>query len=202
MHEIGGGKMRLLVFALATFIGLSVMNSNSEAAALTATIETSKGNIVVELAADKAPLTVANFVNLAQRGYYDGIAFHRVVPGFVIQGGDPVGNGTGGPGYQFEDEFHPDLRHSGPGILSMANAGPGTNGSQFFITLSATPHLNNRHSVFGHVTSGMDVVNKIQQGDKMLRITISGDTAPLFQKEKSQLDKWNAILDKKFPRKK
>ena len=115
----------------------------------TARFKTEKGDIVVELHADKAPLTVENFVNLARSGFYDGTTFHRVISGFMAQGGDPTGTGTGGPGYQFGDEFHPSLRHDGPGILSMANAGPGTNGSQFFLTFGPTPHLNDRHSVFG-----------------------------------------------------
>ena len=111
--------------------------------------KTERGEIVAELYADKAPLTVENFVNLARSGFYDGTTFHRVIPGFMAQGGDPTGTGRGGPGYQFGDEFHADLRHDGAGVLSMANAGPGTNGSQFFITYSATPHLDDRHSVFG-----------------------------------------------------
>ena len=138
----------------------------------TATIQTDKGDIVIELAAKDAPNTVNNFVYLASVGYYDGLTFHRVISDFMIQGGDPTGNGTGGPGYKFGDEFSPNWRHSGPGMLSMANAGPGTNGSQFFITHSAQPHLDNRHSVFGKVTSGQDVVNAIRGGDKMNRIDI------------------------------
>jgi peptidyl-prolyl cis-trans isomerase B (cyclophilin B) len=138
----------------------------------TATIQTDKGDIVIELAAKDAPNTVNNFVYLASVGYYDGLTFHRVISDFMIQGGDPTGNGTGGPGYKFADEFSPNWRHSGPGMLSMANAGPGTNGSQFFITHSAQPHLDNRHSVFGKVTSGQDVVNAIRGGDKMNRIEI------------------------------
>lgn len=190
-----------IIFALI-LTGVFSMNSTVSAAPLSATLETDKGKIELELAADKAPMTVANFANLAQRGFYDGITFHRVVPGFVIQGGDPQGTGTGGPGYQFGDEFSPDLRHSNAGILSMANAGPGTNGSQFFITLSATPHLDNRHSVFGRVVSGMDVVTKIKQGDKIIKATINGNTAALFEKEKKYIDQWNAILDKKYPVKK
>jgi peptidyl-prolyl cis-trans isomerase B (cyclophilin B) len=133
--------------------------------AYTARIKTERGDVVVELYADRAPLTVENFVNLARSGYYDGTTFHRVIPGFMAQGGDPTGTGTGGPGYQFADEFHPTLRHSGEGILSMANAGPGTNGSQFFITLGPTPHLDDRHSVFGRVIEGMDVVRSIRERD-------------------------------------
>ena len=131
----------------------------------TARFKTEKGDIVVELYADRAPLTVENFVNLARAGFYDGTTFHRVIRGFMAQGGDPTGTGTGGPGYQFGDEFHPSLRHDGPGILSMANAGAGTNGSQFFITQGATPHLDDRHSVFGRVTEGMDVVQALRERD-------------------------------------
>lgn len=131
----------------------------------TARFKTEKGDIVVELYADRAPLTVENFVNLARAGFYDGTTFHRVINGFMAQGGDPTGTGTGGPGYQFGDEFHPTLRHDGPGVLSMANAGAGTNGSQFFITHSATPHLDNRHSVFGRVIEGMDVVSALRERD-------------------------------------
>jgi cyclophilin family peptidyl-prolyl cis-trans isomerase len=133
--------------------------------AYTATFKTEKGDIVVELYADRAPLTVENFVNLARAGFYDGTTFHRVINGFMAQGGDPTGTGTGGPGYQFGDEFHPTLRHDGAGVLSMANAGPGTNGSQFFITYGPTPHLDGRHSVFGKVTSGMDVLLSIRERD-------------------------------------
>ncbi|MCA1569184.1 MAG: peptidylprolyl isomerase [Chloroflexi bacterium] len=130
-----------------------------------ARFKTEKGEIVVELYADRAPLAVENFVNLARAGFYDGTTFHRVIGGFMAQGGDPTGTGTGGPGYQFGDEFHPSLRHDGAGILSMANAGPGTNGSQFFITLGPTPHLDNRHSVFGRVTDGMEVVQGLRERD-------------------------------------
>ena len=131
----------------------------------TARIRTERGDMVAELYADRAPLTVENFVNLARSGFYDGTTFHRVIAGFMAQGGDPTGTGTGGPGYQFTDEFHPTLRHSGPGMLSMANAGPGTNGSQFFITFSATPHLDGKHTVFGRVTDGMDVLRSIRERD-------------------------------------
>jgi cyclophilin family peptidyl-prolyl cis-trans isomerase len=126
-----------------------------------AEVETTLGTIKIELFAKEAPDTVKNFVTLAEKGYYDGVIFHRVIPGFMIQGGDPTGTGRGGPGYTILDEFHPKLRHSKAGILSMANAGPDTGGSQFFITLGATPHLDDRHAVFGQVIEGQDVVKKI-----------------------------------------
>jgi peptidyl-prolyl cis-trans isomerase B (cyclophilin B) len=138
----------------------------------TAVMKTVKGDITLDLAAKDAPNTVNNFVFLSCVGYYDTLNFHRFEPGFVIQGGDPRGNGTGGPGYLFGDEFSPNQRHSGPGILSMANAGPGTNGSQFFITLAAAPHLNDKHSVFGKVTAGMEVVNQIRAGDKIISVSV------------------------------
>ncbi len=131
----------------------------------TATLSTDKGNIILELFADKTPVTVNNFVFLAREGFYDGTIFHRVIPDFMAQGGDPTGTGRGGPGYRFADEFHPSLKHDKPGVLSMANAGPGTNGSQFFITHVPTPHLNNKHSVFGQVVSGMDVLLSIPPRD-------------------------------------
>ena len=133
----------------------------------TATISTERGDIVVELYADKVPVTVNNFVVLARDGYYDGVTFHRVIGNFMAQTGDPTGTGRGGPGYKFADEFDPSLRHDGPGVLSMANAGPNTNGSQFFITHRATPHLDGKHAVFGRVTDGMDVVYSIPARDPM-----------------------------------
>ncbi len=137
-----------------------------------ATIKTNRGTIKLELFADKTPVTVANFAKLAQAGFYDGLTFHRVIPDFMIQGGCPRGDGTGDPGYDFEDEFHPDLRHDGPGVLSMANSGPDTNGSQFFITHVATPWLDDKHTVFGKVLEGQDVVDAIQVGDKMESVTM------------------------------
>lgn len=137
-----------------------------------AKIETNKGDIVLELYDSRAPKTVENFVKLTEKGFYDGIKFHRVIPDFMIQTGCPQGTGTGGPGYTFEDEFHPELRHTGPGILSMANAGPNTNGSQFFITHVPCPWLDNKHAVFGKVQTGQDVVNSIAQGDVMVKVTI------------------------------
>ncbi|MBP2665217.1 MAG: Peptidylprolyl isomerase [Firmicutes bacterium] len=126
-----------------------------------ARVETTKGTFRIELFEDKAPITTKNFIDLATKGFYDGVIFHRVIDGFMIQGGDPTGTGRGGPGYKIPDEFHPDLKHDAPGILSMANAGPNTGGSQFFITLGPTPHLNNRHAVFGKVIEGLDVVKAI-----------------------------------------
>lgn len=139
----------------------------------TATIETNRGVIVVELFAAQTPRTVNNFVSLARDGYYDGVTFHRVIPDFMVQAGDPTGTGRGGPGYTFKDEFDPKLKHDKPGVLSMANAGANTNGSQFFITHVPTPWLDGKHSVFGQVSQGQDVVNKIEQGDVMLSVTIS-----------------------------
>ena len=137
-----------------------------------ATIKTNRGDIVIDLYADKVPNTVNNFVALARDGFYDGISFHRVIADFMVQCGDPTGSGRGGPGYRFNDEFHPELVHDGPGVLSMANAGPNTNGSQFFITHVATNWLDNKHSVFGKVRSGQDVVDAIQQGDLMEKVEI------------------------------
>ena len=138
-----------------------------------ATFKTNKGTIRIELFDDKAPKTCANFEKLSGQGFYNGLKFHRVIDDFMIQGGCPEGTGRGGPGYQFEDEFHPDLNHDGPGVLSMANSGPNTNGSQFFITHVATPHLDNKHSVFGKVIEGKDVVDKIAQGDVLESLTVT-----------------------------
>ena len=134
-----------------------------------ATIQIDSGDIVVDLWADRAPRTVNNFVFLARQGFFDGVIFHRVIKNFMVQGGDPTGTGTGGPGYQFEDEFHPELRHDGPGVLSMANAGPNTNGSQFFITHVATPWLDSKHSVFGRVAFGMKTIMAIPERDPSKR---------------------------------
>jgi peptidyl-prolyl cis-trans isomerase B (cyclophilin B) len=164
---------------------------------LRAVIHTTKGDIKVTLFPDKAPLTVLNFANLAKRGFYDGLTFHRVIPNFMIQGGDPSGSGMGGPGYTFRDEFSPDLKHSKPGILSMANAGRNTNGSQFFITHVPTPWLNDKHSIFGEVVGPEDqkVVNSIIAGDKITSISIEGDLTALEKAHKEQLDSWNKVLD-------
>jgi peptidyl-prolyl cis-trans isomerase B (cyclophilin B) len=168
---------------------------------LKAIMETSKGTINLNLFADQTPVTVANFVNLARRGYYNGLKFHRVIANFMIQGGCPQGSGMGGPGYDFEDEFSRELRHDKAGILSMANAGPATNGSQFFITHGPTPHLDGKHTVFGVVVGSEDqkVVDRIAKGDVIEKITIEGDTSELMKKVEDKLTKWNQILDKQFP---
>ena len=161
---------------------------------LTANFDTDRGPIKVELAQDKAPLTVANFVNLAKRGFYDGLNFHRVIPDFMIQGGCPEGSGRGGPGYRFEDETNNGLRHD-RGVLSMANAGPGTNGSQFFITHVATPWLDGRHTVFGKVLEGQDVVDAIRQGDAIKSVRIEGDADAALAAKADRVAEWNSTLD-------
>ncbi|WP_043693452.1 peptidylprolyl isomerase [Luteibacter sp. 9133] len=164
---------------------------------ITVTMKTNKGDIHLRLHDDKTPVTVANFVNLAKRGYYDGKTFHRVIPDFMIQGGCPEGSGRGGPGYKFGDEFDASLKHDKPGILSMANAGPGTNGSQFFITHGATPWLDGKHSVFGEVVGPDDqaVVNKIAGDDTIETVTVEGDVDALLEKQAAQVAKWNEVLD-------
>jgi len=184
-YDSNGNK----VYSLDKKIEEKTLNKSS----IQAVINTSKGEIILELEFEKAPMTVANFIGLTEGSiqndskgegefYYDGLKFHRAIKDFMIQGGDPTGTGGGGPGYQFGDEFHPDLTHDKPGILSMANAGPGTNGSQFFITHKATPWLDNKHSVFGHVLSGQDIVSAIEQGDLInsIRIIRNGKAAQKF----------------------
>jgi peptidyl-prolyl cis-trans isomerase B (cyclophilin B) len=195
--------LRLIVLAAgilavtACFHEEKIIKKEGKMSDLKATIHTSKGDIRLKLFPEQAPLTVLNFVNLSKRGYYNGLKFHRVIPDFMIQGGCPVGTGVGGPGYSFPDEFSPDLMHKKPGILSMANAGPNTNGSQFFITHVQTPWLDYRHTIFGEVLDAQDqkVVDSIVQGDKINSIEIEGDYSFLAQKYKDQLDKWNKILD-------
>jgi peptidyl-prolyl cis-trans isomerase B (cyclophilin B) len=158
-------------------------------------LKTSKGDIKLQLFADKAPVTVANFINLARRGYYDGLTFHRVIPNFMVQGGCPHGTGTGGPGYRFEDECTPSLKHDAPGKLSMANAGPGTNGSQFFITHVETPWLDGRHTVFGAVRDSSDqaVVDAIAVGDTIVSIELDGGQ-DLLDSQAEQVAAWNQVL--------
>ena len=160
---------------------------------LTAVFDTAKGVIKVELLADKAPLTVANFVNLAQRGFYDGLSFHRVIADFMIQGGCPEGSGRGGPGYRFEDETGNGVPHE-RGVLSMANAGPNTNGSQFFITHIKTDWLDGRHTVFGKVTEGIEVVDAIAQGDKINSVKIEGDATAVLAAKADRVAEWNKVL--------
>ena len=200
------GRYTLIILGAASLMMMSTAENlmaqdTKESKELTATIKTAKGDIKLTLLPAEAPITVMNFVNLAQRGFYDGIKFHRVIANFMIQGGDPTGTGRSGPGYQFKDEFSPKARHNSAGTLSMANSGPGTNGSQFFVTHNATTHLDDKHTVFGKVIEGQDVVDSIAKGDVMTTITIEGDTTELFETHKDQLAEWNEILDKKFPRK-
>ncbi|GAB6093766.1 peptidylprolyl isomerase [Desulfatiferula olefinivorans] len=185
----------LFGFALPAYAGPATESN------LTALMTTSKGIIRLKLYDQAAPLTVANFVNLAGRGYYNGLSFHRVINDFMIQGGCPLGTGTGGPGYAFADECTPELVHDRPGMLSMANAGPGTNGSQFFITHVPTPWLNGKHTVFGSVwgKEDMAVVNSIVRGDTIVSIRIDGDTGPLLTKNAKTVAGWNAVLDARFP---
>lgn len=159
-------------------------------------LHTTAGDINARLFASQVPVTTSNFLNLAKRGYYNDVAFHRVIDNFMIQGGDPTGSGSGGPGYKFADEIDRSLKHTKPGIFSMANAGPNTNGSQFFITHVATPHLDGKHAVFGEVITGQDVVNKIKKGDKITSVEILEDTTALFESQKDNLEHWNSILDR------
>ena len=186
------------LLGLIPVVGMAIGDPSAATAQdLSVTLETTQGTIKLALTPKETPITVANFVNLVHRHFYDGLTFHRVIPDFMIQGGDPEGRGSGGPGYKFEDEFVPTLRHSGPGTLSMANAGPGSNGSQFFITHVATPWLDNHHTVFGRVTEGQDVVNKIQGGNKIIKATITGDVEGFLSspKVKGRVEAWNKILD-------
>ena len=155
------------------------------------TINTSKGDISITLFPDDAPVTVTSFLNLASNKYYDGLNFHRVIPNFMVQGGCPTGTGTGGPGYKFECECKAHRRHDKAGILSMANAGPNTNGSQFFITHLPTPHLDGKHTVFGETTAGQNVINAIVGGDKINSIPIHGSTDELFAAHQSRIDEWS-----------
>ena len=165
---------------------------------ITAVIKTEKGSINLKLYPENAPLTVANFVNLVQRKYYDGLTFHRVIADFMVQGGDPRGNGTGGPGYEFEDEFNNGFDFAVPGKLAMANRGKNTNGSQFFITTVPTDWLNNKHTIFGEIKSEADmkILKSIATSDKIISITVSGDAIkPLLEKEKEKIAEWNKVLD-------
>ena len=165
---------------------------------LTATMHTNKGDIHLKLFSDAAPVTVANFVNLVKNDFYKGLSFHRVIENFMIQGGCPEGTGTGGPGYRFEDEFSSAHRHDAPGKFSMANAGPGTNGSQFFITHVPCPHLDGAHTVFGEVVSAADqeIVNSIKQNDVIDNIEITGDIDGFLTQHADRVAEWNKVLQK------
>jgi len=186
----------LAVMAVTPFANAQVV-AEKDPNELYAVIETNRGTMEFLLYKAVAPITVSNFVNLATRGFYDGLSFHRVINGFMAQGGDPEGNGSGGPGYRFEDEIR--LRLNQMGNLAMANAGPDTNGSQFFITHQATPHLNGAHTVFGLIHSGKDVIRKIRIGDTINSITIEGYAKMFLEKNADRVYQWNVILDENFP---
>ena len=184
-------------FRACVLIALIFPSSSIYAQGLVAIINTSKGVIEAELNDRAAPTTVANFINLAIRGFYDGLTFHRVERNFMVQGGDPLGNGSGGPGYRFAGEII--LKHNQPGILSMANSGPGTDGSQFFLTHLATPHLDGLHSVFGKVINGQSVIYDIRRRDVINSISILGDPTNLFKRKAEDLETWNNTLDLNYP---
>ncbi len=184
-------------FRACVLIALIFPSSSIYAQGLVAIINTSKGVIEAELNDRAAPTTVANFINLAIRGFYDGLTFHRVERNFMVQGGDPLGNGSGGPGYRFSGEII--LKHNQPGILSMANSGPGTDGSQFFLTHLATPHLDGLHSVFGKVINGQSVIYDIRRRDVINSISIQGDPTNLFKRKAEELETWNNTLNLNYP---
>jgi len=184
-------------FRACVLIALIFPSNSIYAQGLVAIINTSKGVIEAELNDRAAPTTVANFINLAIRGFYDGLTFHRVERNFMVQGGDPLGNGSGGPGYRFAGEII--LKHNQPGILSMANSGPGTDGSQFFLTHLATPHLDGLHSVFGKVINGQSVIYDIRRRDVINSISIQGDPTNLFKRKAEDLETWNNTLDLNYP---
>jgi len=190
--------MKLSIKLFLTALALLIVAFSCEDKPLMAIIKTNRGNITLKLHGEETPLTVANFMNLAERGYYDSVRFHRVIKDFMIQGGDPMGTGRGGPGYKFEDEIVDTLKHSGAGILSMANAGPATNGSQFFITHKETSWLNGKHTVFGKVVDGIDIVNAIVQNDMILTIDIMGDVPDQMKAIQSRVDDFNLKLNENF----
>ena len=195
-------KLSLLMLSLLLMTTVGVVSYSKEYK-MKVKITTAKGDVNINLLPEKSPVTVANFVNLAKHGYYDGLKFHRVIENFMAQGGDPTGTGMGGPGYKFEDEVNNGLNFSKAGKLAMANAGPGTNGSQFFITTVPTEWLNGNHTIFGEVVSNadLDIVKKLSNGDIMTKVTVEGDVDSFLKTQKNKVDSWNKVLKQNFPNK-
>ena len=195
-------RVSLLMLSILMIMTVAVQSYSKEYK-MKVKIITAKGDVNINLLSDKSPVTVANFVNLAKKGYYDGLKFHRVIDNFMAQGGDPTGTGMGGPGYQFEDEVNNGLNFSKAGKLAMANAGPGTNGSQFFITTVPTEWLNGNHTIFGEVVSeaDLDVVKKLSNGDVMTKVVVEGDIDAFLKTQKNRVDSWNKTLKQNFPNK-
>ena len=195
-------RVSLLMLSILMMMTVAVQSYSKEYK-MKVKIITAKGDVNINLLPDKSPVTVANFVNLVKKGYYDGLKFHRVIDNFMAQGGDPTGTGAGGPGYRFEDEVNNGLNFSKPGKLAMANAGPGTNGSQFFITTVPTEWLNGNHTIFGEVASeaDLDVVKKLSNGDVMTKVVVEGDVDAFLKTQKNRVDSWNKTLKQNFPNK-
>ena len=195
-------RVSLLMLSILMMMTVAVQSYSKEYK-MKVKIITAKGDVNINLLPDKSPVTVANFVNLAKKGYYDGLKFHRVIDNFMAQGGDPTGTGMGGPGYRFEDEVNNGLNFSKAGKLAMANAGPGTNGSQFFITTVPTEWLNGNHTIFGEVVSDADlaVVKKLSNGDVMTKVVVEGDIDAFLKTQKNRVDNWNKTLKQNFPNK-
>lgn len=195
-------RVSLLMLSILMIMTVAVQSYSKEYK-MKVKIITAKGDVNINLLPDKSPVTVANFVNLAKKGYYDGLKFHRVIDNFMAQGGDPTGTGAGGPGYRFEDEVNNGLNFSKAGKLAMANAGPGTNGSQFFITTVPTEWLNGNHTIFGEVVSeaDLDVVKKLSNGDVMTKVVVEGDVDAFLKTQKNRVDSWNKTLKQNFPNK-
>ena len=195
-------RVSLLMLSILMMMTVAVQSYSKEYK-MKVKIITAKGDVNINLLPEKSPVTVANFLNLAKKGYYDGLKFHRVIDNFMAQGGDPTGTGMGGPGYQFEDEVNNGLNFSKAGKLAMANAGPGTNGSQFFITTVPTEWLNGNHTIFGEVVSDADlaVVKKLSNGDVMTKVVVEGDIDAFLKTQKNRVDSWNKTLKQNFPNK-
>ena len=195
-------RVSLLMLSILMMMTVAVQSYSKEYK-MKVKIITAKGDVYINLLPDKSPVTVANFVNLAKKGYYDGLKFHRVIDNFMAQRGDPTGTGMGGPGYRFEDEVNNGLNFSKAGKLAMANAGPGTNGSQFFITTVPTEWLNGNHTIFGEVVSDADlaVVKKLSNGDVMTKVVVEGDVDAFLKTQKNRVDSWNKTLKQNFPNK-